>query len=248
MLASSPYLDSLASSCGLATNYWAITHPSLPNYIAMTSGQTTGFVGRDCPAGPGCLSDAPSIFEQVPEWRSYDEGMATTCSRVDNTATRYAVRHNPAVYYTRIVPECSSSDVPFRSSSAGLAYDLEHDSLPAFSFVTPDLMHDEHDASLAVGDDWLKTWVPEILDSPAYRSGSTALFITYDEGAYEGMSDASSHVFLAVVSPSTPPGTTVDTRLDHYALLRTWQDLLDLDCLAESCGATSMASPFGLDG
>lgn len=142
----SPYLDLLASKCGLATNYFPITHPSLPNYIAMTSGQTRGFVGRDCSAGPGCLTGARSIFEQVSDWKSYEEGMTTNCNRDDNRTTRYAVRHNPAVYYTRIASECRSSDVPFESPSAGLAFDLDHDSLPAFSFITPDLLHDEHDA------------------------------------------------------------------------------------------------------
>ncbi len=243
----SPFLDSLARRCGLATNYWAITHPSLPNYIAMTSGETTGFVGTDCTAGPGCVSRSPSIFEQVAaEWKGYAEGMTSNCARVDEASSRYAVRHNPAVYYTRIASECTRLDVPLEDSEKGLEHDLAQDTLPAFSFITPDLVDDEHDAPLEEGDAWLKTWVTKILRSDAYRSGSTALFVTYDEGGDYGGSTGPSHVYTVVASRSTRPGTRAHARFDHYSLLRTWEDLLGKACLGHACSATSMAHAFHL--
>ena len=79
--------------------------------------------------------------------------------------------------------------------------DLTNDTLPAFSFVTPNLCNDTHDCSVATGDAWLKAWFAKILASPAYRAGKTVVFLTWDEDD----DSASNRVPLIVVSPSTRP-------------------------------------------
>ena len=151
---SAPYINQLASDCGLATNFHAETHPSLPNYIAMTSGSTQGITDDN---GPGSHPlDVPSIFSQLPGGgsRSLQESMPSNCLR--SNSGQYAVRHNPEAYYTNLGTDCANFDVPLASPpniSAG------------FTFVTPNLCNDMHDCSVATGDAWLSNFLPTILSS-----------------------------------------------------------------------------------
>src|SRR5204862_7469665 len=157
---SARYLNSLAEACGLATNYHNITHPSLPNYIAATSGlggpELHPFT-TDCNPSASCSTDATSIFAQASSWRAYEESMPTACDRQDSGD--YAARHNPPPYY-RSLAGCPRRDVPLTR----LTGDLNTNSLPAFSFITPNLCHDTHDCPVSAGDRWLATEVPRILD------------------------------------------------------------------------------------
>ena len=100
----SPFLNALARRCGLASAYHAVTHPSLPNYLAMVSGSTQGLDGSDCSPGAGCQSSGESIFSQTP-WRAYAESMPGPCAQ--ENAGDYAPRHNPAVYFTRVAAACT---------------------------------------------------------------------------------------------------------------------------------------------
>ena len=246
---SAPYLASLARACGLATNYHNITHPSLPNYIAATSGLGGADLGpftTDCNPSASCSTDATSIFAQASSWRAYEESMPTACDRQDSGD--YAARHNPPPYYRSLVG-CPRRDVPLTR----LTGDLNTNSLPAFSFITPNLCHDTHDCPVSAGDRWLATEVPRILDSPSYRVGHTVLFITWDEGEGGSTSDCAAnegdvgcHVAALVVSPSTPAGQRSGKPFNHYSLLRTTEDLLGVPPLGEAAGATSMAHVFGL--
>lgn len=235
---SAPYLTHLASVCGLATNYVAVAHPSLPNYLAATSGDTWG-VTDDSPPSDHPIAHA-SIFSQLSSagmtWRSYEEGMPATCGL--SSSGEYAVKHDPAAYYTGIRADCRRWDVPFLALSA----DLRSSRLPSFSFVTPNLCDDMHDCSVATGDTWLHRWVPTILASPEYRSGSTALVITFDEGT-----DSANHVATVIVSPATRPGTRSAERFDHYSLLKTTEQLLGITTyLVHARNATSMRTAFHL--
>jgi phospholipase C len=212
---SARYLNELAAECGLATNYSAITHPSLPNYLAATSGSDWG-IADDNPPAAHRLAHL-SIFSQVMEagmtWRSYDESMPTPCAL--SSLGKYAVKHNPAAYYTGIRRACARWDVPLSG--------LRLDRLPSFAFVTPNLCDDMHDCSVSTGDTWLKRWVTRILASSAYVSGTTVLFVTFDEG-----SGSSNRVATVVVSPTTAPGTRARAAFDHYSLLKTTEQLLGI--------------------
>jgi phosphatidylinositol-3-phosphatase len=246
---SAPYLNSLARACGLATNYHNITHPSLPNYIAATSGlggRDLAPFKADCNPSATCSTDATSIFAQVPSWRAYEESMPTGCDRRDSGD--YAARHNPPPYYTSL-SRCSQRDVPLTD----LASDLNANSLPAFSFITPNLCHDTHDCPVSAGDRWLASEVPRIVGSPAYRAGRTVLFITWDEGeggsasgCAANESDVGCHVATLIVSPSTPTGRRSGELFNHYSLLRTTEDLLGVPPLGEAASARSMAHALGL--
>jgi phospholipase C len=233
-----PYETSLAHQCGMATNYSVVGSPSLPNYLGATSGGTWGIVDDAGPAAHPLTVD--NLFRQVRAAgrteRSYQEAMPGPCDQ--GTSGTYAVKHNPAAYYVGADDRaaCQADDVPLGTIDSGpLVDDLARDHLPAFSFVTPDLCHDTHDCPVATGDAWLAQWVPKILSSPAYRSGTTALFIVWDEPA---------PMPFIVVSPATPAGTTAGQAFDHYSLLRTTEEMLGLSLLGEAAGAVSLRASF----
>jgi hypothetical protein len=244
-----PYLTRLAAKCGLATNYHNITHPSLPNYIAATSGLGYSALAPftlDCSPRPGCTTSARSIFAQGESWRAYEESMPSNCDKANSG--EYAVRHDPAPYYTTL-HLCSSADVPYGQ----LASALSGSRLPAFSFITPNLIDDMHDGTVADGDRWLSVNLPKILGSPQYRNGSTVVFITWDEG--EGGSsdrcatnttDVGCHIPTLVISPSTPRGTKSSHLFNHYSLLATAEQLLRLPKLGQASAATTMTAAFRL--
>jgi phospholipase C len=240
---SAPYENSLARACGLATNYHGITHPSLPNYMAGTGGTTAG-ITTDCSPSASCESKGASIFGQVSasgrQWRSYQESMPSKCDL--SSARAYAVKHNPAAYYTAIRSQCRSWDEPFGTTSSGaFVSDLSAGRLPAFSFVTPNLCHDTHDCSVATGDAWLKAVVGRIVGSATYHAGRTAIVITWDEGFA-----SSNQVPTIVVAPSTRAGTRSSTRFDHYSLLRTTEEMLGRAKIGHAATATSMRAAFHL--
>lgn len=227
---SAPYINSIARKCGLATNYFAISHPSLPNYVALTSGSTQGITDDNPPSGHPLA--AASIFSQVGTgWRSLEEAMPSNCDLTNSG--EYAVRHNPAAYYTGIRTACASVDIPLSATPNVSA---------KFTFVTPNLCNDMHNCSVTTGDSWLSTFLPKILSSSTYTAGGTAIFITWDEDN----GSSGNHVSTVVISPYTRAGATDSATLNHYSLLRTTEDMLGLGCLANSCSASDFRAAFGL--
>jgi hypothetical protein len=227
---SAPYLNRLAAECGLATQYFAVSHPSLPNYVALTSGSTHGITDDAEPADHRLIG--ASLFSELSgNWRAYEESMPSTCDRV--TSGSYAARHNPAVYYTNLGSSCLHNDVPMPAH-------LEFSS--AFTFVTPNICDDMHSCPISSGDAWLSRTVPTILASPQYRSHQLALFITFDESD----SGPDNRVATFVVAPSVAVGSRVGSHFTHYSLLRTTEALLGVPSLGAASSAPSMAGAFSM--
>jgi hypothetical protein len=225
---SAPGETALAHACASASDYRAYTHPSLPNYLALTSGSAHGV--RD-DAGPAAHPiSGPSLFSELAgagsSWGVYAESMPSPC--FGTAAGTYAVKHNPAVYYTDLRATCARYDVPLGTPSSGTFADgLRTGTLPAFSLVVPNTCNDTHDCPVATGDAWLTTWLRTILDSPTYRAGRTAVFVTWDEDD----SSSGNRVALIAVAPSVRPGTVTAGAFGHLSLLHTTQQLLGLDPL-----------------
>jgi phosphatidylinositol-3-phosphatase len=247
-----PYINSVAASCGLATDYHTTTHPSLPNYLSATSGLAQASLPfttyLDCDVSVICDMTVGSIFGQGESWKAYAESMPSNCDK--SSSGEYKASHNPAVYYTSL-SGCASKDVPYTR----LATDLTGNTLPAFSFITPNLIDDMHDGTIGQGDLWLDRNLPTILNSQEYRSGSTVVFITWDEGSGgypiedcddPGVTDTSCIVPTIVISPTTPVGTKSGTYFDHYSLMATAEELLGLPKLASAASATTMTATFHL--
>jgi hypothetical protein len=247
-----PYLNQLANRCGLATNYHNITHPSAPEYIAATS----GFLGGkdDCTAKQ-CPDPHDSIFAQATRagetWASYDESMVGNC--VDGFHGNYDVNHNPAVYYTKLHDQCMKYDVPMGNLTRGALVDALRSDLPTFTFITPNLVHDTHNTTIPIGDRYLSALMPKILNSGYYKSGDTAVFLVWDEGedgksahCAHNTTDIGCHVPAVVMSPSIDPGTKSAVLFNHYSLLKTAEELLDLPYLGHANTEKSMVKAFNL--
>jgi hypothetical protein len=255
--ASSPYLNKLADGCGLATNAGSVTHPSLPNYLAMVSGSTGG-VTSDCTPAQ-CPQRRRTLFDQVRRlggsWRVLAESMPAACRRTD--ANPYAVRHNPPTYFPAIAAGCRRWDLPMGTTSGGRLVDMAHQGrLPGFLLVVPNQCHNTHDCPIGAGDRWLSEVIPLLVSGPDYRAGRTAIVVTWDEGAggYGGQNCRSSrnrscHIATVVVAPSVAAGTRSAVRFDHYSLLKTTEDLLGIGTHlghAGDRGTRSMRAAFRL--
>jgi hypothetical protein len=230
--ADAPYINELAARHGLATNFYAAGHPSLPNYIAMTSGSTQGIADDDPPSDHPL--DVPSIFSLLPAGgsRSLQESMPSNCLNTDSG--EYAVRHNPQAYYVNLGGDCASYNVPLSDPP---------DLSARFTFTTPNLIHDMHDGTVSDGDTWLSTFMPSVLASAEYAAGRAAVFVTWDEDNL--LSD--NHVPTLVIAPTVAPGAQVAARLDHYAMLRATQEMLNVTPLLGSAAtAADMRTPFNL--
>jgi hypothetical protein len=223
-----PYLDSLAKSCGLATNFSAEDHPSLPNYLAMTSGSTQGVSDDDGPSSHGI--GARSLFGQLgSNWRALQESMPSACRRSDSGL--YVVHHNPATYYADSHDRCVANDVPLARRP---------DISARFTFMTPNNCSNMHSCDVVKGDRWLASWVPKILRTREYRARKAALFVTWDEG------DESQRIATLVIAPTTRRGTRSGASYNHYSLLRTTEELLRLPLLGKAASARSMLRAFAL--
>jgi hypothetical protein len=224
--ADAPYINQLAQQFGVATNFFAASHPSLPNYIAMTSGSTQDIIDDGDPSDHPL--DVPNIFSLLPAGgsRSLEESMPSNCAKSDSG--QYAVRHNPQAYYVNVGGDCGTYNVPLRDPP---------DLSARFTFVTPNLINDMHDGTVA-------TFMPKVLASTEYKAGRTAVFLTWDEN--DDIFSA-NQIPTLVIGPSVAPGTAVAARLDHYAMLRATQEMLGLTpLLGHAATAADLRTPFNL--
>ncbi len=227
-----PYLNRIAADCAVAANFFAETHPSAPNYIAMTSGGTHGVVGDPDPSG--ARVNAPSIFSQLGAggWRALIEAMPTNC-RLRYALPEYYARHNAPAFYANIRNTCMRYDVPLTKVP---------DLSARFTFIAPNSCHSMHTCGVSAGDRWLSGFLPQILGSPQYRAGQTAVFITWDEA-----DRSANRVPTLVIAPSVRPGTVAREPFNHYSLLRTTEELLGLHrFLGGAASAASMRAAFGI--
>jgi hypothetical protein len=232
-----PYINWLAGQYALGTAYFGVTHPSLPNYMALAAGDT--YFDDDC---IGCIVDVPSIPDQIEAsgltWKAYMEDMPGPC--VTSDAGLYATRHNPFVHIANIVGDsgrCSAQVVPFGDFYG----DLAGAAVPNFAWITPNLCNDMHDCSIAAGDGWLSSVVPQILNAPGFDS--SVLFIVWDEGTTDDY--GGGRVPLIVVSPLVAQaGLQIGTWANHLDLLRTIEDAWQLPPLARAADGRPLTEYF----
>ncbi|HEV2968082.1 MAG TPA: alkaline phosphatase family protein [Candidatus Dormibacteraeota bacterium] len=218
---SSPYMSSLAAQYAVATNYRGVSHPSLPNYLALTSGSTWGIADdgfHTLPAG----GLGAQLTNAGIDWRAYMESMTNGCF---HSAYPYALKHNPFAYYGGA---CPPEVVPFTQFASDLAGNT-----PQFSWITPNLCNDGHDCSSSVADAWLSHTVPAILGSNAWQDGGM-LVITWDEGE-----DSANSVLTVIIRPN-PVNHVSAQPYNHYSLLATIEDTLRVARLGQAAQAAPM--------
>ena len=237
MTAGMPYTASLAERYGYATDYHAIRHPSLPNYIAIAAGSTYGVADDKVPAYHR-LSGRSVFGQALRNHRSaatYAESMPVLCGRAN--AGAYAPNHNPWTYFAGERAGCRAHD---RSLSA-FGSDVAAGRLPRVGMVVPNLRHDAHDGSLATADTWFKAQMTKVFAGAEWRSGRLAVVLTADEDDH-----TQGNTVLTVVIHPSPDHRVETTRLTHYSLTRLYDEVAGLPYLRNAATAISIAAAFGL--
>jgi phosphatidylinositol-3-phosphatase len=210
------------------TRYYGVTHPSLPNYLALVSGSTQA-ITSDCTE---CIVEGRSLVDTLEgagrSWKAYLEGLPEP-GFLGAVSGRYAKKHNPFAYFRSVI------DRPARRarlvSLTQLALDLRARRLPHFSLVVPDLCHSMHDCPVSAGDEWLRQTIPPLLQLPR-----TVVFIVFDEGVSHV--HGGGHVPALVVGTAVRPHARFRRVMDHYGLLRTIEQAWGLPRLGLSARAT----------
>jgi hypothetical protein len=234
---SAPYLNRLARRNVLLADHYAIRHPSLPNYLALTGGATFG-IDSDCRT---CSVSRTNIVDQLEaahiSWRAYMQSMPRPCYKGASYGD-YAKKHDPFMYYTDIRRSNARCHrvVPFTRFRSTL-----RKSLPGFSWITPNLCFDMHDCSIATGDGFLHRWVPRI----ERRLGSNGIVIVvFDEGSSDDgccdLGSAGGHVAAIIAGPGAA-SKELTASSDHYSLLRLIEDALGLKRLRHARDASTPA-------
>ena len=239
-----PELAAVAARYGQATQFYALTHPSLGNYLAIAGGSTFGV--RDDKPPPDHRLSGSSVFGQVlaagKVAKTYAEGMQGNCQANSNGG--YAVKHNPWPYFTAPAERagCQHYDVPSGTPArAALHDDIAAGALPTFALLVPDLCNDAHSCSLATADRWLRGWLDSLLAGRDFRVGNLAIVVTFDEDDRH----ANNQIFTAVLHPSLR-GTIVTTRLDHGALSGAVSRLIGARPLRSAANAPDLLRAFGM--
>jgi hypothetical protein len=223
-----PYINSMVEQGTLFTNFYAETHPSLPNYLAMTSGSTGGKVGSD-DIRAGEL-DVENVFHQLTvaglSWNSFQENMPTACYRGETAGAlpfAYALKHNPAMAYGNVA-STSLCNLVVPATGIGL--------LPNFSFITPNQCYNMHSCPPRSGDDWLRANIPALV---AALGPNGRVIFTFDEGTTGA--GGGGHIATLLLGQGVPTGKVFE-RLNHYGLLAAIEKVFGLPRLGSAATAT----------
>ena len=257
--ADAPYLNQLANGYGMATRYFGVTHPSLPNYLSLISGSFQG-VFDDCVAGAVCsgvthMFGGQTLVDQLEAhhltWKAYMQGLPYT-GYTGGYAGLYGQKHDPFMYFSTIRNSAARMQriVPLTQWNT----DITSGALPNFVWITPDVCRDMHGASgsgvggcasydgiIALGDAFVRSLVPQIMHSSAWNEGA-AIVIAWDEGNSSAgcckgpAGNGGGNVPLIVITSQGPHHIVSNTDYNHYSLLGTIEQLWGLGCLVNTCG------------
>lgn len=219
-----PTFNGLARRYARLTRYYGVTHPSLPNYLALVSGSTQG-ITTDCTT---CLVSARNIADTLEgaakTWKLYAEGLPQS-GFTGPSAGLYAKKHVPLLYFRDVLDTKVRLDrvVPFTE----LQSDVRASALPDFAFVVPNLCHSMHDCPVRTGDAWLHSMLPPLL-----RLAETVVFVVFDEGSSDAR--GGGHVDALALGTAVRRGVSYTRITGHYALLRTVEAAWGLPLLGRS--------------
>jgi hypothetical protein len=251
-----PYLNSLVAQYGLATNYQdSGTHPSLPNYLYMISGDTqypggididpnASYAGTDFPVMKDNLGH--QLQQAGVHWRAYAEDMGTPCALLPSG--NYAPKHVPFLYFDNIQngPNglCAEKIVDFSALEGDLAASANQ-----YIFITPNLLDDGHNPTndpvtgLKQADAWCQSEIPKLMATAQYQNGGI-IFLTWDEA--EGRNgNPLDQIPMIVISPNlVSAGFQSTTAYSHANFLATVEDLFHLPRLGAAVGVSAMTEFF----
>ncbi|HWZ20609.1 MAG TPA: alkaline phosphatase family protein [Ktedonobacteraceae bacterium] len=264
-----PWINMAAKTYGLATNYYGVTHPSQPNYIAATSGSTNGVADDN-----DTTINVPNIVDQIEgsgrTWKAYMQSYSLCTTQLDHACGNqlYERKHNPFVSYQDIQsnPARMANIVDFSQFST----DLAKNNVADYTWISPDQCHDMHGRAatpadpcdfsqvqplIATGDTFLKNTVGAIMNSQAFN-GNSVIFITWDESDFPfsdvtGCCDAvpgGGHVVMITISHSSHSPRTSNVAYNHYSMLSTIEGGWSLGCLGFTCDTANVPTMSDLVG
>jgi hypothetical protein len=271
-----PWINAAAAHDGLATNAYGVTHPSQPNYIALTSGSTNGVANDN-----DTTIDVPNIVDQLEAggktWRDYQQSLSLCATKLDHACGNqlYERKHNPFVSYLDV--QTNPARMANVVDLSEMATDLASGDAPDFAFIAPDQCHDMHgrggggpsdpcdfsqvQSLIATGDAFLSSTVGMITSSSAW-TGNSLIVITWDESDFTnsgpfGFGDTSGccdavpgggHVVTLTISHSDHASRTSDINYNHYSILATIEGGWKLGCLAFTCDTANVPAMTDLVG
>ena len=219
-----PYLKQLAQKGATFNEFYAVAHPSQPNYIAMIAGDTHG-IDTDAVFTVDTNTIADLLEARGKTWKSYVEDLPSTCYLKSGKAGYYR-KHNPFMSIKNIQTN------PQRCAQIVTEKDLENDinagKLPDFSLYIPNIKNDGHDTGLPYAIKWLESTFGPRLKNPKFMK-DMLFIITFDESE----KDKSNKVFTLLYGDSVKPGTVSNQTYNFYNLLRTIEDYLEIDTLGK---------------
>jgi hypothetical protein len=238
-----PYIWQLAQDNSKAAAYITSIHPSLPNYIVMTSGDKKGIGNDNDPLQSIKIPGQDNVMAQLDTagipWRAYMESMGQSC-RMESDAL-YSAHHNPFLYYDHVTNDpayCAEHDVDMSNLDADLAADKFK-----FVWITPNMCNDMHDCPAETTDAWLQALIPKLQASPGYQNDG-AIFIMFDEGSTRILG-AGADLPTIVLSPRlVSKGFVSNTRYDHRSYVATMEDIFKMPRLPTTVDAVPMSEFF----
>jgi len=201
-------------------NYFAITHPSQPNYWCQIGGDYFGIKSdsnHDLP-----YSNLVDLLESKHiSWKAYQEDYPGHCNPAASVG-KYYRKHNPFMSFNSIRTNATRCAKIVNSNE--LDSDLAAGTLPEFSYFTPNIDNDAHNTNIAFAGNWLHKFLsPRLSKFP----NGTLFVITWDEDDYS----EHNQIFTAIWGSMIEPRTKDHTRYDHFSLLRTIEDNWSLGSL-----------------
>lgn len=236
---SMPYLNSLASQYGLATQYYADTHPSIGNYFMLTTGQ---IITNDDSYDQTVTADniVRELVADGKTWKSYAESLPST-GYTGEDVYPYAKKHNPFAFFSDVVN--SSAEVNNLVPFSQFAADLAANTLPQFAYIVPNLLDDAHDGTLQTADSWLNSNIAPLIASPVFQN--SLLIVVFDEAEDSDTSHGGGHVPCVIVSPLAKQGYQSTTLYQHESTLRLMLEGLGITSFpGASASAPDMAEFF----
>lgn len=221
-----PFLSRLASEGARLDQYYAIAHPSQPNYLAVAAGSTWGVDNDNV-----VTLDVPHLGDLLEkahlDWRVYAEHYPGHCSLVSATEDLlYVRRHVPFLEFANVQRNAARCNARIVNATVFEA-DIATGNLPAFSLFIPNQRHNGHDTSPGHADAWLESRFGPLLTDERFTE-RTLLVVTFDES-----DSANLRVTTVLWGAGVRPGTTSTHRYDHYSLLRTIEELLRTGTLGQ---------------
>lgn len=238
-----PYLNSLIQNYALAGQYYANTHPSLPDYLWLTSGSNDGITTDDCESTTGPLNVDNAVRELNRaglSWKTYAESLPAV-GYMGCSSGEYVQKHNPFTYYSDVVNSSTEQKkiVPFTQ----FAIDKANNVLPRLSIIVPNLLNDAHDGSLAQADGWLQSNIGPLLSTTMFQKGGTGLLIiVFDEGT--DSTRGGGQVAWVAVSPKAKIGYKSSTIYQHQSTLRLMLQGLGVTTFPGAAASASNMSEF----